>query len=529
MSRSAETMRILLPALGGTAVVLGLSVVGADLFVTDAPVTDRAPGLRAEMTAASTPAPARAAPEDKDLGEAAGDLVLARLEVVNDAAGEAPSGDDAEAAASEPGDPADTADVAVSNDPDASAADGPAAEAVMRPTLASAGAAASEPSPVSARDGAYGLGREALPEEVSAWDIDVRPDGLGLPDGSGDVATGEGVYLDNCSTCHGDFGEAVGRWPVLMGGQGTLAKADPVKTVGSYWPYLSTVYDYVHRAMPFGNAQSLSDDEVYAVVAYVLYLNDLVDDDFVLSKDSFAQVEMPNADGFVPDDRPESELAAFSGEPCMSHCADGPVEVTARAQVIDVTPQDGERRRAVEVEAAESEEQSADMVEAAAEIGTDVGVGGAGDAPDAAIAADAPADQGTTADEAQAAADADAPEADTVTAQTDAAPDPELVAAGEKLFRRCASCHKIGEGAKNATGPHLNGILGRAVGGVEGFKYSTVFQEYHDEGRVWDADTLSAFIADPKGWAPGTKMSFRGLSKSEDQAAIVAYLTSEAE
>ena len=352
----------------------------------------------------------------------------------------------------------------------------------------SAPAAPSEPSPVAAREGGHGLGREALPEEVAAWDIDIRPDGQGLPAGSGDVMAGEEVYLDNCATCHGDFGEAVGRWPELMGGDGTLAGNDPVKTVGSYWPYLSTVYDYVHRAMPFGNAQSLTDDEVYAVTAYILYLNALVDDDFVLSNETFAAFALPNEDGFFMDDRPKTELAAFSGEPCMSDCTDGPVEVTARAQVIDVTPGDEARRRAVEAEAAAGEEEGASPVEPAAETGTEVGAGGEGDRA--------------------------------------SAPDPELVAAGERLFRRCASCHKVGEGARNTTGPHLNGVMGRRVGAVEDFRYSGIFDAYHAEGRVWDEETMSAFLKDPKGWAPGTKMSFRGLAKPEDQEAIVAYLTS---
>ncbi|MBO6562710.1 MAG: cytochrome c, partial [Nisaea sp.] len=97
-------------------------------------------------------------------------------------------------------------------------------------------------APASAEN--YGLGRAATPDEVAAWDIDVRPDGLGLPEGKGSVADGEAIYTERCAVCHGDFGEAVGRWPVLAGGQGTLMSARPVKTIGSYWPYLSTVWDY---------------------------------------------------------------------------------------------------------------------------------------------------------------------------------------------------------------------------------------------------------------------------------------------
>ena len=190
-----------------------------------------------------------------------------------------------------------------------------------------------------AEDG-LGLGREALPEEVAAWDIDVRPDGVGLPVGSGDVLTGEEIFTEQCAYCHGDFGEAVGRWPQIAGGFGTLDREDPVKTVGSYWPYLSTVWDYVHRAMPFGYAQSLTDDQVYAVTAYILYLNDIVDDEFELSNETFSDVTMPNVENFFMDDRDDLELARFSSEACMENCKDT-VEITKRATVLDVTPEDG--------------------------------------------------------------------------------------------------------------------------------------------------------------------------------------------
>ncbi|MEL6551459.1 MAG: c-type cytochrome [Pseudomonadota bacterium] len=183
----------------------------------------------------------------------------------------------------------------------------------------------------------YDLGRAAHAEEVASWDIDVRPDGTGLPVGSGDVWTGEEVFVAQCAHCHGDFGEAVGRWPVLAGGHDTLADEHPVKTIGSYWPYLSTVYDYINRAMPFGNAQSLSADEVYAITAYLLYVNDLVDDDFELSNETFFDVSLPNEENFFLDDRAETELAAFTAEPCMSDCKPA-AEITMRAAVIDVTP-----------------------------------------------------------------------------------------------------------------------------------------------------------------------------------------------
>lgn len=195
---------------------------------------------------------------------------------------------------------------------------------------------------VEASTGAFGLGRVAMPDEIAAWDIDIRPDGTGLPVGKGTVAQGEPIFTDNCAVCHGDFGEGAGRWPVLAGGQDTLLKDRPVKTIGSYWPYLSTVFDYVRRAMPFGDARSLSDDDVYALTAYMLYLNDVVvDEEFELSNENFSSIRLPNEASFIPDDRASEPHYAKGLEPCMSNCRPGPVQITARAQIIDVTP-DGE-------------------------------------------------------------------------------------------------------------------------------------------------------------------------------------------
>lgn len=198
-------------------------------------------------------------------------------------------------------------------------------------------------APLPAHDGAFKLGRVATGDEIAAWDMDVRPDGLGLPVGKGNVADGEVLYTDNCAVCHGDFGEGVGRWPVLAGGQDTLTDDRPVKTIGSYWPYLSTVYDYVRRAMPFGNARSLSDDDVYAITAYLLYLNDVVvDEDFELSNENFSDIHMPNEENFIPDGRTQEAHYAKDKEPCMTDCKPGPVEITMRAQVLDVTPDAGD-------------------------------------------------------------------------------------------------------------------------------------------------------------------------------------------
>jgi len=195
------------------------------------------------------------------------------------------------------------------------------------------GAAAARPS-----HGVFHLGRMATPAEIAAWDIDIRPDGAGLPDGKGTVADGEVVYEELCAACHGDFGEGRDRWPVLAGGFDTLTADRPVKTIGSYWPYLLTVYDYVRRAMPFGDARSLSDDEVYAVTAYLLYLNDIVtEEDFELSRQNFTAMRLGNEANFVADDRAAEEHYR-NGEPCMRDCKPGPVEVLMRARVLDVTP-----------------------------------------------------------------------------------------------------------------------------------------------------------------------------------------------
>lgn len=188
--------------------------------------------------------------------------------------------------------------------------------------------------------GSFNLGREATPDEVAAWDIDVRPDGTGLPEGKGTVAEGEEVFAEQCASCHGDFGEGVDRWPVLAGGQDTLKSDRPVKTIGSYWPYLSTVWDYINRAMPFGHAQSLEPDQVYAITAYLLHMNDLVDADFELSKENFTSVRLPNEANFIDDPRPDTPVLAAGAQPCMESCKEGEVKIISRAAVLDVTPEE---------------------------------------------------------------------------------------------------------------------------------------------------------------------------------------------
>ena len=183
----------------------------------------------------------------------------------------------------------------------------------------------------------FNLGKIATAEEVAGWDIDVRPDGLGAPIGMGNAIDGEEVYADLCAACHGDFGEGVDRWPELVGGEGSLDTHDPLKTTGSYWPYASTLYDYVYRAMPFGEAQSLSYDETYQIVAFLLYMNDIIEDDFDVSHENIGSIEMPNRDGFfMPDPRPDAQ--PVSAEPCMNNC-NVATSIMGRARDIDVTPE----------------------------------------------------------------------------------------------------------------------------------------------------------------------------------------------
>jgi cytochrome c len=139
--------------------------------------------------------------------------------------------------------------------------------------------------------------------EIAAWNIDVAPDGRGLPAGSGDVATGAHIFAAKCAACHGANGEG-GVGDRLIGGRGTLASDKPVRTVGSYWPYATTLFDYIRRAMPYNAPQSLSADEVYALSAWILNRNGIVPDDARLDAQSLAAIRMPNRDGFVPDPRP---------------------------------------------------------------------------------------------------------------------------------------------------------------------------------------------------------------------------------
>lgn len=151
----------------------------------------------------------------------------------------------------------------------------------------------------------YSVGRTPAPEEIRQWDDSIAPDGTGLPEGSGTAAQGKDVYANRCSKCHGAKGEG-GDSVALAGGQGTLKTSKPLRTVGSYWPNSTTIWDYVNRAMPFKSPGVLSHDQVYAVTAYILFLNGIIAENTVMDAHSLPKVQMPNRNGFVADPRPDA-------------------------------------------------------------------------------------------------------------------------------------------------------------------------------------------------------------------------------
>ncbi|KJC34138.1 cytochrome C [Bradyrhizobium sp. LTSP849] len=150
----------------------------------------------------------------------------------------------------------------------------------------------------------YGIGRPATATEIAGWNIDIGPDGSNLPEGRGTVSQGRDVFAQQCASCHGEKGQG-GLGDRLVGGQGTIDTPKPIRTVGSYWPYATTLFDYIRRAMPQNAPQSLSNDDVYAVSAYILSLNGLVAADAALDAKSLAAIRMPNRDRFVGDARPD--------------------------------------------------------------------------------------------------------------------------------------------------------------------------------------------------------------------------------
>lgn len=151
-----------------------------------------------------------------------------------------------------------------------------------------------------------GLGSEPTAEELGAAGYTVFPDGRGLPAGRGTVSEGKAVYQQFCAACHGRNAEG-DEAAALVGGRDSLTSERPRKTVESYWPYATTLWDYIRRSMPYESPGSLTDDEIYSVVAHLLHLGGVVGEDAVLDEETLSKVEMPNRDGFVPDDRPDTD------------------------------------------------------------------------------------------------------------------------------------------------------------------------------------------------------------------------------
>ena len=159
--------------------------------------------------------------------------------------------------------------------------------------------------------GALGFGRAATPEEISEWDIDVRPDGTGLPPGSGTAEQGDPIYQAQCASCHGVQGQGTpAGWPLVgrnpddvFDFNESLAQEER-RVIGNYWPHATTIYDYIRRSMPMDRPGHLSDDDVYALTAWILWRTLLIEPDEVMNAETLPEVVMPSADRFVPDDRP---------------------------------------------------------------------------------------------------------------------------------------------------------------------------------------------------------------------------------
>ena len=181
--------------------------------------------------------------------------------------------------------------------------------------------------------GYNGYGSTPTPAQDAGGAITARPDGEGLPPGRGDVDHGADVYADQCAACHGTFGEGEGRYPKLTGG--SLAGDRPEPTVGTYWPYATTLFDYINRAMPFPSPHVLSADDVYAITAYVLSVNNIVDGKFVADRNSLPKVKMPNRDAFLwKDPRPDT-----AAKECMKACRDPKtIGIESTAEGKDLTP-----------------------------------------------------------------------------------------------------------------------------------------------------------------------------------------------
>ena len=169
--------------------------------------------------------------------------------------------------------------------------------------------------------GKQNIGTPMTGQEIAPWNIDIRSDGTGLPIGQGTVLQGQEIFSSRCVMCHGEQGIGTELAPALKGGIGSLATKSPKKTVGSFWPYPTMIFDYVRRAMPLNDPGSLSTDEVYALTAYVLYINGIVPQDISVTRSNLPLIEMPNRFGFKPDDRITREKKFWNRAPCMRNCS----------------------------------------------------------------------------------------------------------------------------------------------------------------------------------------------------------------
>lgn len=169
--------------------------------------------------------------------------------------------------------------------------------------------------PEAAAPQRLGIGRIASAQEVRGWDIDVTPDGRGLPAGSGTPAQGRQLFAQRCAACHGAQAHG-GIAPALVGGANSLATRKPLQTIGSFWPYATTLYDYIARAMPQDRPMSLAPDEVYALTAFLLSANGIIDERSVMDARTLAQVRMPNRSGFLL----TGDTPAVPAQRCMRDC-----------------------------------------------------------------------------------------------------------------------------------------------------------------------------------------------------------------
>lgn len=183
--------------------------------------------------------------------------------------------------------------------------------------------------------GYYAIGTTPTAARIAGWSIAIPPSGAGLPKGQGSVAQGGAIYASTCAMCHGTFGQGKNGYPQLVGGVGSLASSAPVKTVGSYWPYATTVWDYIDRAMPFYAPHTLKPDQVYALTAYLLNMNGIVKSGFVADAKTIPAVKMPNRDGFIWNDpRPVTHNVA-----CMKNCANpASIRISSNAASMHLTP-----------------------------------------------------------------------------------------------------------------------------------------------------------------------------------------------